>query len=58
LSAFGVPRSEIAATRREEAKTKIFEYIEVFYNRQRRHSTLGQLSPVEFERRNGFEKPK
>ena len=27
----------------------IFEYIEVFYNRQRRHSTLGYLSPVEFE---------
>jgi putative transposase len=39
---------------REEAEMKIFEYIEVFYNRQRRHSTLGQLSPVEFERRNGF----
>ena len=37
---------------REEAKTKIFEYIEVFYNRQRRHSTLGYLSPAEFERRN------
>lgn len=34
---------------REEAKAKIFEYIEVFYNRQRRHSTLGYLSPVEFE---------
>lgn len=43
---------------REEAQTKIFEYIEVFYNRQRRHSTLGQLSPVEFERRNGFEELK
>ena len=34
---------------REEAKAKIFEYVEVFYNRQRRHSTLGYLSPVEFE---------
>ena len=34
---------------REEAKAKIFEYIKVFYNRQRRHSTLGYLSPVEFE---------
>ena len=34
---------------RKEAKAKIFEYIEVFYNRQRRHSTLGYLSPVEFE---------
>lgn len=28
---------------------EIFEYIEAFYNRQRRHSTLGMLSPVEFE---------
>ena len=36
---------------RQEAKTKIFEYIEVFYNRQRRHSTLGNQSPVDFEQR-------
>ena len=35
---------------REEAKAKVFEYIEVFYNRQRRHSSLGSKSPVEFER--------
>ncbi len=35
---------------RQEAKTAIFEYIEVFYNRQRRHSYLGYLSPVEFEK--------
>ncbi|RKX26367.1 MAG: hypothetical protein DRP45_03660, partial [Candidatus Zixiibacteriota bacterium] len=28
----------------------IFEYIEVFYNRQRRHSTLGYKSPIDFER--------
>ena len=34
---------------RQEAKTTIFEYIEVFYNRQRLHSTLGYLSPEEFE---------
>lgn len=34
---------------REEARRKIFEWIEVFYNRQRRHSTLGYLSPVNFE---------
>ena len=34
---------------RQEAKKDIFEYIEVFYNRQRRHSHLGYLSPVEFE---------
>lgn len=34
---------------REEAKNSIFEYIEVFYNRQRAHSTNGYLSPEEFE---------
>ena len=34
---------------REEAKNSIFEYIEVFYNRKRLHSTNGYLSPEEFE---------
>lgn len=34
-----------------EARTALFEYIEVFYNRQRRHSALGYLSPEAFERR-------
>lgn len=34
---------------RAEARAALFEYIEVFYNRQRRHSTLGYQSPVEFE---------
>ncbi len=37
---------------RQEAKTAVFEYIEVFYNRQRRHSYLGYLSPVDFEKKN------
>jgi putative transposase len=35
------------------ARTTIFEYIEVWYNRQRLHSTLGYLSPVDFERQHG-----
>lgn len=35
------------------ARTTIFEYIEVWYNRQRLHSTLGYLSPVEFEQHHG-----
>jgi putative transposase len=35
---------------REEAKASVFEYIEVFYNRIRRHSTLGYVSPAEYER--------
>jgi putative transposase len=34
---------------RAEAKQQIFEYIEVFYNRQRLHSSLGFLSPVDYE---------
>lgn len=36
---------------REEAKRAIFEYIEVFYNRVRRHSRIGNVAPAEFERR-------
>lgn len=35
---------------REEARTAVFEYIEVFYNRQRRHQSLDYLSPVDYER--------
>lgn len=37
---------------REQARLSLFEYIEVFYNRIRRHSTLDYLSPVDFEERN------
>lgn len=35
---------------RAQAKSALFEYIEVFYNRQRRHSTLDYVSPTEYER--------
>jgi transposase InsO family protein len=35
---------------RRELEAAVFEYIEVFYNRRRRHSTLGMLSPAEYER--------
>ncbi len=35
---------------RDEARQALFEYIEVFYNRRRLHSTLGYLAPVEYER--------
>ena len=42
-------KRKIYATR-EEAKSEIFEYIEVFYNRKRRHSHLNQMSPMEFEK--------
>jgi transposase InsO family protein len=34
---------------REAARAAIFDYIEVFYNRQRKHQTLGYLSPAQFE---------
>lgn len=34
---------------RATARSAIFEYIEVWYNRQRRHSTLGYVSPVDYE---------
>ena len=33
-----------------DAKMQLFDYIEVFYNQRRRHSTLGQISPAAFER--------
>jgi transposase InsO family protein len=34
---------------REQARASVFEYVEVFYNRQRLHSSLGYLSPEQFE---------
>ena len=37
-----------------EAKADVFDYIERFYNPKRRHSTIGYLSPMEFERQAGF----
>lgn len=37
---------------RQEAQTKVFEYIEIFYNRQRLHSTLNYTTPNDFEANN------
>ena len=34
-----------------DAKMELFDYIEVFYNQRRRHSTIGRISPAAFERR-------
>jgi len=52
-SFFGTLKCELTHHRhyrtRAEARQDIFEYIEVFYNRKRRHSSLGYLSPVEYE---------
>ncbi len=54
-SFFGTLKRELIYHRqyrtRNEAAQDIFEYIEVFYNRQRRHSTLGHHSPAEYEAR-------
>jgi putative transposase len=54
-SFFGTLKRELVYHRhyatREEATQDIFEYIEVFYNRRRRHSTLGYDSPAEYEAR-------
>lgn len=36
---------------RNEARLAIFDFVEAFYNRERLHSSIGQLPPVEFEKR-------
>ena len=35
---------------REEARVKIFDFIEIFYNGLRSHSSIGYLSPIEFKK--------
>ena len=53
-SFFGTLKRELVYRRtwptRREASAAIHEYIEVFYNRRRRHSTLDYRSPAEYER--------
>ena len=50
---FGTLKNELmdgkAFATRREAQAAIFEYMEVFYNRQRLHSSLGYMTPVEYE---------
>lgn len=50
---FSSPKKELVYQTRfktiQEAKNAIFEWIEVFYNRTRLHSSLGYLSPLEYE---------
>ena len=39
---------------RDEVRADVFDYIERFYNAVRRHSTIGYVSPIEFERKVGL----
>jgi putative transposase len=39
---------------RDQARADVFDYIERFYNPKRRHSTIGYLSPMEFESQAGL----
>ena len=39
---------------RDEAKADVFDYIDCFYNSKRRHSRIGYMSPLEFERQAGL----
>jgi transposase InsO family protein len=52
-SFFSTVKSELADqfASNGDAKMELFDYIEVFYNQRRRHSTLGQISPAAIERR-------
>lgn len=53
-SFFGTLKTELVHlevfVERVVARTTIAEWIEVFYNRQRLHSTIGYISPVQFEK--------
>ncbi len=42
---------------KQQARTAVFGYIETFYNRRRRHSTLAMLSPVDYEARHAANTP-
>ncbi len=44
-----VDQDDLEKMSRAKVRTMLFDYIEVFYNRQRAHSSLGFLSPVDFE---------
>jgi putative transposase len=60
-SFFATLKTELVHTRawltRQAARTAIYEYIEVFYNRQRRHPALGYRSPTQYERSHHRQQP-
>ena len=45
--------NRVSYRNRAEAQSDVFEYIEVFYNRKRRHGYLGNISPAAFEKWTG-----
>ena len=53
-SFFGTLKGECVGTTtyisHEQARLSLFEYLEIYYNRQRRHSSLGYVSPLTYER--------
>jgi len=57
-SFFGTLKTELTDDEdyitRNDARQSIFEYIEIFYNRQRRHSFLNYMTPVEYEKKNAY----
>ena len=56
-SFWGRMQTELLNTRkwktRVELSSEIFDWIEAFYNRTRRHSALGMMSPIAYEKLNG-----
>lgn len=56
-SFFSTLKTELTARKvyrsRNQARADVFDFIERFYNPKRRHSIIGYLSPIEFERRAG-----
>lgn len=57
-SFFSSPKTERVARKidrtRDEAKADVFDYTERFYDPKRRHSMIGYMSPMEFERMTGL----
>ncbi len=48
------PMPSLSDGTRDDARADVFDYIERFYNAVRRHSTIGYISPIEFEKKVGL----
>ena len=49
-ASIGLPEAMTRTTTRVELSNSMLDYIEIFYNRRRRQSKLGYVSPIEYER--------